>query len=232
LQELALRATAADPPQRPTAGELAAEIRHQVPTARLPRPRPAPLLALDRPRPAQRERRLPRRAVAAALAAVVVAISGFMVMGHRGPPVPVVARPGPASTRPVASPTTPASPTTSLPPVATRVWPRQPLDFHDGVLAVDGARYQVGQAGDAAVRGDWACQGQATLVLLRPATGEVFAFDGWADDSGDLTARSVGRFEGSTHLEVADVDADGCDDLLAARPNAGPVTVAVSPESP
>lgn len=127
----------------------------------------------------------------------------------------------PAST---AAPDGPAGSNASTPaPVAVRVWPPEPLDFRDGVLTVDGARYALGQPGDAVVAGDWACTGQRTLALLRPGTGEVFSFAGWPAEGENVAARSVGTVAGATGVRVVDADGDGCDDLEVDRSGAGPV---------
>ena len=50
-------------------------------------------------------------------------------------------------------------------------------------VRVDGrsaGRFALGRAGDVAVVGDWTCRGATTPALYRPATGELFVFDGWA----------------------------------------------------
>ena len=113
--------------------------------------------------------------------------------------------------------------------MAERVWPAPPVAFEDGVLQVDDLRYAVGEPGDAVVAGDWACTGERTAALLRPATGEVFAFDGWASEGADVTARPVGVVEGASGLRVADTDGDGCDDLEVERPGRPPVPLRVRP---
>jgi hypothetical protein len=72
----------------------------------------------------------------------------------------------------------------------------------------------VGRAGDLAATGDWACRGVRTLALLRPSTGEVFPLAGW---EGDVAARAVARVEGGQALRAADVDHDGCHELVVER---------------
>lgn len=114
------------------------------------------------------------------------------------------------------------------PPVATQVWPPAPLHYADGVLTVGGARYALGQPGDAVASGDWACTGQPTVALLRAATGEVFAFDGWAGAGDTVAGRRLGRVAGATGLRAADVDGDGCDDLEVERPGAPPERLEVA----
>lgn len=54
-------------------------------------------------------------------------------------------------------------------------------DRHAGLLTVSElGTYAVGVANDWLGVGDWDCDGTLTPALYRPATGEVFLFDGWA----------------------------------------------------
>jgi hypothetical protein len=46
----------------------------------------------------------------------------------------------------------------------------------------DGRRFALGHAGDWFVVGDWDCDGLTSPALYRPATGDVFLFDRWAND--------------------------------------------------
>ena len=89
------------------------------------------------------------------------------------------------------------------------------LVYAAGVLSAPGARWAVGQPGDAVVVGDWGCTGARSLALLRPATGDVVRFDGWATAGHNLTGVVVTRVPGARRLRVADADRDGCDDLVA-----------------
>ena len=88
------------------------------------------------------------------------------------------------------------------------------LRYADGVLEAAGRRWSVGQAGDVAATGDWSCRGVRTLALLRPSTGEVFPLAGW---DGEVTARAAARVEGGQALRAADVDRDGCHELVVER---------------
>ncbi|HVM06778.1 MAG TPA: hypothetical protein VM242_16615, partial [Acidimicrobiales bacterium] len=148
-------------------------------------------------------------------------VSGSLLLLPPGGPGP---SPAAAPSRPRPAPT---STTTAPEPVAERVWPRLPLDVADGVLTFAGVRYSVGDPGDAVVAGDWACTGEPTVALLRPASGEVFAFDAWARPGADVTARPLGVVEGATALRVTDADGDGCDDLEVERIAGAPVPVRV-----
>ena len=150
-------------------------------------------------------------------------------------PGPTTIRAGLASssTSSVASPTS----TSTLPPPSTVV-PRgsdcQPalgvlqadvdgdgcadaLRYVDGILHAGDVRWAVGEAGDQVAVGDWGCQGSRTLALFRPSTGEVFRFDGWAGPGRDLTAAAVARVQGGLALRAADIDRDGCHEVVVER---------------
>jgi len=229
LAALADQARHPDPAQRPTARELADAIAAQVPGARLPRP-PAAALALAgpaRPRAAVEPGRGRRRAALGAGAAALALAAGWAAAGPftaGNAARPSAPPPPPPAGRPAATTTT----TVVAAPV--RVWPRPTAAWRDGVLTTeDGTRYRVGQAGDVVVTGAWGCGDLPTVALLRPATGEVFAFDEWAERGRDVTARAVGTVPGAASLEVADLDGDGCADLVVAGPAVAPVAVPVAP---
>jgi hypothetical protein len=66
------------------------------------------------------------------------------------------------------------------------------------------------QDGDVLVMGDWTCDGHDTPALYRPSTGQLFLFDGFAEEDEEVTGR----------VEETDVrrgeprvltDEDGCD---------------------
>jgi len=243
LAALAAAARADDPASRGSARQLATAIAEQVPGARLPRPAAASLLALTVARPTERRSRLRpelgrRRLLVGTAGLVGVILTGGWILNggwaaddprpateSAAPPAP------PATTRSArrsSTTTTTVTTTTTAAPVAALVWPRTQLDFRDGVLTTeDGARYRLGAPGDAAVTGDWGCRGRPTVALLRPSTGEVFAFDDWAEPGRDVVARPVGEVVGATGLEPADVDGDGCAELLVTAPGREPVTVVV-----
>lgn len=90
----------------------------------------------------------------------------------------------------------------------------RPVLAPDGpIVEFDGQRYQVGRPGDIAVVGDWAaagghCAGPSTVVLLRPGTGDLFVFSGWAD-AGEVLATRRGTYQGAVGLEVESGDCDG-----------------------
>jgi len=102
-------------------------------------------------------------------------------------------------------------------------------DFTAGVLTVDGARYRVGQAGDAVAIGDWACSGRPTPVILRPSSGELFAFDDWAQPGHDVTARLLGRVEHATEVRATPIGGSGCHELEVLRIEGPPARLDVTP---
>lgn len=62
-------------------------------------------------------------------------------------------------------------------------------------VSVNGRVYAVGSSGDLARLGDWNCDGRATVALLRPASGQVFVFDGWSPGEGrTIEAEFVGQW--------------------------------------
>lgn len=68
-------------------------------------------------------------------------------------------------------------------------------------VLVDGRRFEVGRPGDLARLGDWNCDGRATVALLRPSTGQLYAFDGWAENEGEeVAADFLGTFEGAASI--------------------------------
>jgi tRNA A-37 threonylcarbamoyl transferase component Bud32 len=128
------------------------------------------------------------------------------------------------------SPVTPeGTPTTTLTPTSItspRVWPtsvacpqlalpgdRRDVDGDgcpeavtvDGTqVVVDGVRYDVGAPGDAIAVADWDCDGTDTPAVLRPSTGDVFVFDGWATAESPVPARLLDRVSGAVALATPD----------------------------
>ena len=95
------------------------------------------------------------------------------------------------------------------------------------MLSIGGARYTVGQPGDAVAVGDWRCSGRVTAVVLRPASGELFAFDEWAGPGRDVTARPIGRVEGAIGVRAAQADGERCQHVEVLRSEAPPARVEV-----
>jgi hypothetical protein len=99
-------------------------------------------------------------------------------------------------------------PPSTVPTAATTVAPEEPAQ-----LAIDGATYAVGQAGDVVVTGDWDCDGVPGAALLQPGTGAVFAFDHLATPGERVEGRPITTIDGATTLEVIR-QPDGCDSLV------------------
>lgn len=76
-------------------------------------------------------------------------------------------------------------------------------------IRADGATFSVGQAGDQVAVQDWDCDGIATPGIVRPTTGEVFLFDGWATTNQTLTIEPSAVVTGARRLEPAPT-ADPC----------------------
>ena len=79
------------------------------------------------------------------------------------------------------------------------------------VVSIAGTSYRIGQAGDQVQVGSWGCD-RTRAVVLRPSTGEVFVFDGWARPDHDLVARPVAHVARGSRL-VATHQPNGCDGL-------------------
>ena len=62
--------------------------------------------------------------------------------------------------------------------------------------------FEVGHPGDVVRVGDWDCDGRQTVVLLRPSTGDVFAFPGWAEARRPLDGERVATVAGATDLRA------------------------------
>ncbi|MGH9278011.1 MAG: hypothetical protein ACRD12_07880, partial [Acidimicrobiales bacterium] len=108
----------------------------------------------------------------------------------------------------------------------------EPVRFSAGIVEAAGRRWAVGEAGDVVAVGDWSCSGARSLALLRPRTGEVFAFSGWATAGNDVTAPLVGEVTGGTLLRAGDLDGDGCNELIVERPAGAPAVVRLPPRTP
>ena len=102
------------------------------------------------------------------------------------------------------------------------------VTFADGVLTAGPLRMRVGASGDQVALGRWTC-GAVSLALLRPATGEVFGFDGWATQGNSVSAVVIGRVEGADGVRAAARAGGRCDDLVVSRVSGPPVLL---PERP
>jgi len=189
--------------------------------------------------------RLPLRSVAVVAAVATVAAAGLLILAPWSSPAaddaPAAAptRPTP-STRPQPPPTTATTTTRPLPAARTDcVSPASvliadvdgdgcpdALRYADGVLEGAGTRWALGQAGDQVTVGDWSCRGARTVVLLRPSTGDVYRFDAWAVGTVETVAASrVATVSGGKAVRAADVDRDGCHELVVERGELPPQVV-------
>jgi hypothetical protein len=220
LAALAAEACADDPNRRPSARALATAISEQVPTARLPVPGAGRLLPLMAPLRRGRSRRwLGRGApVAAGVLALVLVLA---LVARKGPSGPAEAPAEPAPAEPAPAHPAGAPPTlVALPPV----------QFENGVLTFQGARYAVGRPGDLVAVGDWACTGSPTPILLRPSSGELFAFDAWAGPAKEVRARALGQVEHAVGVRaVRAAGPEPCDQVEVRRSQGPPVRLPVSP---
>ncbi|HLM62840.1 MAG TPA: hypothetical protein VK306_00955 [Acidimicrobiales bacterium] len=95
-------------------------------------------------------------------------------------------------------------------------------------VAAAGAHWTLGQPGDLAAVGDWDCDGDSSPALLRPASGAVFVFPGWAPADRPVTVEPAGAVPGGTALRARPT-AGGCHELVVERAGGDAVVVAVEP---
>lgn len=81
----------------------------------------------------------------------------------------------------------------------------------DGVVTINTDRYAIGVPGDEIVLGNWQCNAQTTLALLRPSTGELFIFDEWPKPGSTSRPRTLTVPAPSSDLHAQRVDE--CDAL-------------------
>ena len=142
-----------------------------------------------------------RRLALAGGGVVLLAAAVVLVSAGRSPTA--------APTDALAPPTTTAAPVASTTSTVTvtapsQVWPGEPVEVSGTEVRVGGARWQVGAAGDLVAVGDWDCDGTPTPAVVRPSTGRLYLFDGWATDAADTIAVAGPPVpQGSTSLEAA-----------------------------
>ncbi len=171
----------------------------------------------DRPhhrRPPRPARRLARAGGAAPAPPARVAAVPWAPPGHA--PADADAGAPPAECPPVAPPTA---------DVDGDGCP-EALSAHGTIVDAGVARWSLGEEGDHVALGDWDCDGQATPALLRPATGDVFVFDGWAAAGEPLTVAPTARVEGAAGIR-AEAGTAPCDRLVVelASGEARPIEV-------
>ena len=96
------------------------------------------------------------------------------------------------------------------------------VSFTGGVLTAGHTAMRVGGPDDQIALGRWTC-GPVTVALLRPATGEVFRFDGWAKEGNPVAAVDVGRVDDAVGLRPAAQENGRCDDIAVSRTTGPPV---------
>lgn len=83
-------------------------------------------------------------------------------------------------------------------PLPHQVWPGEDVIVEEsGEVRVGRQRWAVGTAGDVVVIGDWDCDRQTTPAVLRPASGALYVFDGWAALGSPAVARKVADVPGA-----------------------------------
>ena len=100
------------------------------------------------------------------------------------------------------------------------------LAVGDGTISAGPVHWTLGQSGDLIAVGDWACDGRPAPALLRPATGDVFVFPGWAPEGEPVTVEARDRLPGAVAIRGEPVD-DGCDELVVDLRSGATATVGV-----
>jgi hypothetical protein len=98
--------------------------------------------------------------------------------------------------------------------------------MRDGRLDVPAGHFAIGQPGDVAVLGRWACTTTSLVALLKSKDSSVWVFDSWpAPTAGaEVRGRLVGTVDGATSLRVIP-GSDGCDRLDVVRAHGAPVHI-------
>ena len=202
---------------RSPARRLATRLGDDAPTGRIRKAavvvenghRPARRLAMgvaaDAPKLSPRRHR--RGVVVAAAAAAVALVSVALA---------VLAAPDTRQSRV-------AAPGAVAPPCPAVDQGCRPILVGAGVVTVPSGRYRIGDPGDQVVVGRWRCRG-ALPALLRPTTGEVWAWDSWAGSAGALPARLLTRIPDARSVTV-DPLSSGCDRLVVRRRDGGVVVI-------
>jgi hypothetical protein len=95
-----------------------------------------------------------------------------------------------------------------------------------GTISAGPISWALGQPGDLIAVGDWACDGGSAPALLRPSTGDVFVFPGWAAEGEPVTVEARDRVPGAVAIRGEPGD-DGCDDLVVDLGSGATATVEV-----
>ncbi len=100
------------------------------------------------------------------------------------------------------------------------------LVVEGGLISAGPVRWTLGQPGDLIAVGDWECDGRPAPALLRPATGDVFVFPGWAAEGEPVTVEARDRLPGAVAIRGEPAQ-DGCDDLVVDLGSGATATVEV-----
>lgn len=95
-----------------------------------------------------------------------------------------------------------------------------------GTISAGPVSWTLGQPGDLIAVGDWACDGGPAPAVLRPSTGDVFVFPGWAAEGHPVTVEARDRLPGAVAIRSEPGD-DGCDDLVVDLGSGATATVEV-----
>ena len=99
------------------------------------------------------------------------------------------------------------------------------VDITGQVVEVNGAVFTVGEKGDVVRLGDWNCDGRATVALLRPESGALFAFDGWSPaEDATIEGEYVGRYGGAVSI----VEQTECGPIFVEHPDGTQVDTSAS----
>jgi tRNA A-37 threonylcarbamoyl transferase component Bud32 len=176
--------------------------------------------------------RTTRLLAAAAVVVFVAAVAVVYAAGHHaapaGPPAAAPTDPTsagvPAKAPSAATASTVAGERPGPPPCPAVDRGCRPLSLPDGVITTPAGPYRIGQQGDlVVVVGRWRCAGPLP-ALLQPGTGEVWAWDAWADGGAPRAAQLVARIPGAVSLLV-DPGPDRCDRLEVLRGHGDPVVI-------
>ena len=103
----------------------------------------------------------------------------------------------------------------------------RPVRVPGGVLTISGGRYAVAEAGDVVVLGRWQCGLPALPAVLRPQSGQLWAFAAWPKPGHGVTGQLVAsQLRGATSLRVV-AERSGCDRIEVERLGQPAITVAV-----
>jgi hypothetical protein len=158
-------------------------------------------------------------AVAAIAASAVFFVGGWGSRGSAAPPKAVRASPAGQAGCPVV-----AAPAADVDGDGCP----EALVVDDGGVSAGAARWTLGEPDDVIAVGDWDCDGRAAPALLRPATGDVFVFPGWAAKGEPVTVEARDRLPGAVAIRGERAEG-GCDDLVVDLGSGATATVEVLP---